>query len=67
MIVLKSVVFKMPVRFGMRFEMKRLGEADCFLSLEIKKCDDDIFSLKKDMHQVYCRGFVWRIQEKNYS
>ena len=24
---------------SIRFEMKRLGEADCFLGLEIKKCD----------------------------
>ena len=47
-----------------RFEMKRLGEANCFLGLEIKKSDDGYFRSKKDIHQVYCRGFVWRIQEK---
>ena len=30
-----------------RFEMKRLSEADCFLGLEIKKCDDGYFLSQK--------------------
>ena len=28
--------------------MKRLGEADCFLGLEIKKCEDGYFLSKKE-------------------
>ena len=30
-----------------RFEMKRLGEIDCFLGLEIKKCNDGYILSKK--------------------
>jgi len=32
---------------SVRFEMKRLGEADCFLGLEIKKCEDGCFLSQK--------------------
>ena len=32
---------------SVRFEIKRLGETDCFLGLEIKKCEDDYFLSKK--------------------
>ena len=52
---------------SVRFEMKRLGEADCFLGLEIKKCDDGYFLSKKGYASSLLERFgTENSREKNY-
>ena len=44
-----------------RFEMKKLGEPDCFLGLEIKKCNDGYFLSKKR----YASSLLQRFRMEN--
>ena len=46
---------------SVRFEMKILGEADCFLGLEIKKCDDGYFRSQKG----YASSLLQRFRMEN--
>ena len=52
---------------SIRFEMKRLGEADCFLGLEIKKGEDGYFLSKKGYASSLLERFhMENSREKNY-